>query len=210
MPLVMALDAALEALPAMPGIYWRGVDTQAMPEPLQARWLDAHRTGRVTQQSGYTSLSKVEGLQYGGDWQMQLLALTARDLELFSLNGEPEVILPRRAKMKAERFESGYRDFTEVDGVDVKKARQFTDDDKLKMESLPPEAYTDEDLLKRAEYMAAHGWPSVEFALDMIKKGREMAKIARAKQDEFDRSATPEQKARAKAFLDRCMLQYLA
>ena len=111
---------------------------------------------------------------------MQVMALTARDIEIFSINAEPEMIMPRRMQVEAGGFDSDYRDFAETKGMNVKKSRQFTDEDKLKMESYPPENYTDEGLMRRTEHLAAHGWPSVDFALDMLKKSREMSKIARA------------------------------
>jgi len=86
----------------------------------------------------------------------------------------------------------------------MKKNRKFS-----KKEYRPEADYSEEGMRKRAEQMVKGGWPSVEFALDMLRKGKELAPIARAKQDDFDAHATEEQCARAKAFQDRCMLSFI-
>ena len=147
-------------------------------------------------------MSKIEGLQYGGDWQMRIWSLTARDIALFSLKDEPESVMPRGGQVRLTGFRSGYRGAIEDMEVNVKKNRQF---------SMPKDtALTPEAELELVEHMAKHGYGTVEHARFVLSALDEAAPRARAKQDEFDRNATPEQKARAKAFLDRCMLSLTA
>ncbi|MDD3609001.1 MAG: hypothetical protein PHI49_04500 [Halothiobacillaceae bacterium] len=133
---------------------------------------------------------------------MKVWALTARDIQLFSLNSEPEMIIQRGVQLRQTGFRSGYRDVIEEEGVDVKKNRQF---------SAPRDTVrTPEEEQALLEHMAKHGYGTIEHARHVLAMMAEAGPRARAKQDEFDRNATPEQKARAKAFLDRCMLSLTA
>ncbi len=98
--LIIALDDALAKLPPKPGVYWRGDNIAGMPDELRQRWIDAHRKGRVVQYFGFTSVSGVEGRQFGGDWQLYMDLVSARDVSMFSLPDDPEFLLPRRSQGK--------------------------------------------------------------------------------------------------------------
>ena len=196
--LMVLLDEALEQLPPQPGYYWRGSDIATLPAGLAERWRDAHREGRVTQYSAYTSVMNVEGLQYGGDWQMQLFLLQARDIALFSLEGEPESLLPRNTQLRAEGFRSGYRDFVEVEGEQVKKNRRFS----------TPEDQAEREL-RTARYMAEHGYGSVEYALQVQRGFATAGEAHRQRQAELWAKATEGDIRRARNMFIRMQLTHM-
>ena len=187
------------------GYYWRGQNVAGMPDDLAARWRDAHREGRVTQHSAYTSVMNVEGLQYGGDWQMQgfwarraLFLLQARDITLFSLEGEPESLLPRNTQLRAEGFRSGYRDFVEVEGEQVKKNRRFS----------TPEDQAEREL-RTARYMAEHGYGSVDYALQVLRGFAAAGEAHRQRQAELWAKATEDDIRRAREMFIRMQLTHM-
>jgi hypothetical protein len=129
--LIRAMDAGLAALPPSPGVYFRGQVVRgpggAMPPELAARWEDAHRPGRDVQYFGYTSMTAQEGAQYPGDWQLAIVAASARDLSGFNVEGENERLLPRQSVVTVGPV-LGYRWLEETTMRRVKRSRQFADD----------------------------------------------------------------------------------
>jgi len=143
--MTLLMDEALEALPPKPGPYWRGVSLAGMPDELRQRWKDAHKKGRVVQYNGYTSVTAIEGQQYGGEWQIQMHLETPRDMRPFAVDpNEGEFLLPRGVQLKYRGIRNGYRIMHEQKDVKtIKKNRNFTADED-EIASLIDSGYTRE------------------------------------------------------------------
>ena len=119
--LVYLMDEALGHLPASPGRYLRGVDTQGM-RSRRAAFRSAHGSiGKVLVWSGYTSVMHTGADPYSGDVQFVVNAMTARDISRFSATGEPEFLMPRgvtvRISASRKDQESGFI-WSEVEEVE--------------------------------------------------------------------------------------------
>ena len=80
----------------------------------------------MVQYNGYTSVMGAEGTQYPGEWQMKLYLASARDIQPFSVAGDPEFLLPRGVQLRYLGFDNGYRTMRETAGrKNIKKSRQF-------------------------------------------------------------------------------------
>ncbi|GEM_PF-4827109 len=131
--MTLFMDEALSALPPVPGTYWRGVSLSGMPDPLRQRWRYAHKKGRVVQYNGYTSVTTIEGRQYGGEHQFEMHLESPRDMRPFAVEPkEGEHLLPRGVQLRYLGFENGYRTMREIiDKKDVKTSRNFSSDESL-------------------------------------------------------------------------------
>ncbi len=125
--MVLVMDEALAALKPKPGAYWRGVSLSGMPEPLRQRWTNAHRKGRVVQYNGYTSVTGIEGQQYGGEHQFEMHLESPRDIRPFSVEPkEGEFLLPRGVQLRYLGILNGYRTMREIiEKKNVKSSRNF-------------------------------------------------------------------------------------
>lgn len=127
--LVLAMDEALARLPARPEVYYRGVDTEAMPKPLGRRFRRAHATpGEQVQYFGYTSAMIQAGEQYLGDIDATIYSRTARDIGLFSIKGEREIVIPRGRQFSVRAAAENVVYLRELEDKDMQRLpinRQF-------------------------------------------------------------------------------------
>ena len=81
--------------------------------------------------NGYTSVTAIEGQQYGGEWQIQMCLESMRDIGPFSVNGDRELLLPRGIQLRYDEFIGGYRHMSEVTGMNVKENKRFSREDEF-------------------------------------------------------------------------------
>jgi SPP1 gp7 family putative phage head morphogenesis protein len=139
--LIAIMDAALARLPSLSGVFYRGVDTLNMAPPLRSRYLAAHANpGATVEYAGYTSIMAVADMAYPGDVQIEFQIDGAKDIGPFSVGSEPELLLPRRYRLRvsgARRVNKG-SDVAEYimeikdakQAGDVPRRRVFTVDDR--------------------------------------------------------------------------------
>lgn len=112
---------------------------------MRQRWTNAHRKGRVVQYNGYTSVTAIEGRQYGGEHQFKMHLEGPRDMRSFAIDPEEgEHLLPRSVQLEYRGIQDGYRVMGErLNRKNIKKARNF-DADENEIEAWIDMGYTRE------------------------------------------------------------------
>jgi hypothetical protein len=82
------------------------------------------------QYNGYTSVTAIEGQQYGGEWQIQMHLESPRDMRPFAVDpDEGEFLLPRGVQLRYDGIDNWYRVMWEQPmRRKIKKNRNFSDD----------------------------------------------------------------------------------